>query len=61
MKEETISWLSRIATGARTPHATAAEGHRNLMLTMACDLSAKRKRPVALPLDPEELHRELIA
>lgn len=61
MKEETNSWLARIATGARTPHATAAEGHRNLMLTMACDLSAKRKKPVSLPLDPEELQRELTA
>ena len=30
-------------------------GHSNLMLTMAMDLSAKRKRPVALPITPEEL------
>ena len=29
------------------------------MLTKALDLSAKRKAPVALPLEPEELAREL--
>ena len=43
------------------PHATGAEGHRNLMLTMACDLSAKRKKAVALPIEPEDLHAELTA
>jgi hypothetical protein len=31
------------------------------MLTMACDLSAKRKRPVELPIEPEALHAELVA
>jgi myo-inositol 2-dehydrogenase / D-chiro-inositol 1-dehydrogenase len=55
MREETMTWFSRLAKGVRTPHATAAEGHSNLMLTMAMDLSAKRKRPVALPITPEEL------
>ena len=33
--------------------ATVEEAHRNLMLTKALDLSAKRKQPVKLPLDPE--------
>src|SRR5215204_1966893 len=46
MREETNSWFSRICLGKHTPHATAAEGHRNLMLTMAMDLSAKRGREV---------------
>ena len=55
MREETMTWFSRLARGVRTPHATAAEGHSNLMLTMAMDLSAKRQRPVALPITPEEL------
>jgi hypothetical protein len=54
MREETDSWLSRVALGIPTPAATAAEAHRNLMLTKALDLSAKRKAPVKLPLDPEE-------
>lgn len=60
MREETNSWFQRIYTGQRTPHATAADGHRNLMLTMAMDLSAKRKAPVALPVSPGELMDELI-
>jgi len=29
------------------------EAHRNLMLTKALDLSAKRGMPVKLPLDPD--------
>ena len=43
--------------GVPTQAATAAEAHRNLMLTKALDLSAKRKQPVKLPLDPEEERR----
>ena len=34
--------------------ATAAEAHNRLMLTKALDLSAKRKQPVKLPLEPGE-------
>jgi myo-inositol 2-dehydrogenase/D-chiro-inositol 1-dehydrogenase len=59
MREETMSWFSRLTMGVRTPHATAAEGHRNLLLTMAMDLSAKRGRPVSLPITPEELQAGL--
>ena len=60
MREETNSWYQRIYTGQNTPHATAADGHRNLLLTMAMDLSARRGTPVPLPVDPEELMAELI-
>src|ERR687888_2068621 len=38
MREETNAWLSRIALGQATPHATAADGHNRLMLTKAMDL-----------------------
>jgi predicted dehydrogenase len=55
MREETNTWFKRIYLGAKTPHATAAAGPRNLMLTMAMDLSAKRRKEVALPIDPAEL------
>jgi myo-inositol 2-dehydrogenase/D-chiro-inositol 1-dehydrogenase len=55
LREETNSWFNRIYNGKKTPHATAAEGHRNLVLTMAMDLSAKRGTEVALPIDPAEL------
>ena len=55
MREETATWFNRLATGMPTPHATAAEGHRNLLLTMAMDHSARLGRPVSLPVDPEEL------
>jgi myo-inositol 2-dehydrogenase / D-chiro-inositol 1-dehydrogenase len=53
MRDETESWLNRVALGVPTPHATAAEAHNRLMLTKALDLSAKLKKPVPLPLEPE--------
>jgi predicted dehydrogenase len=55
MADETVAWLNRVSLGLPTPAATAREAHRNLMLTKALDLSAKRKAPVALPLDPREV------
>jgi myo-inositol 2-dehydrogenase / D-chiro-inositol 1-dehydrogenase len=55
MREETNSWFQRLHTDRATPHATAADGHRNLLLTMAMDLSARRRRPVSLPVEPAEL------
>ena len=55
MREETISWLSRVYTGIATPHATAQDGHRNLLLTMAMDLSAERGEPVELPVEDLEI------
>ena len=55
IREETNAWLVRVQTGLETPHASAAEGHRNLMMTKAMDLSAKRGEAVRLPVDPEEL------
>src|SRR5262249_44579834 len=53
MREETDSWLNRVAMGIPTQAATAAEAHNRLMLTKALDLSAKRKQSVRLPLKPE--------
>ena len=55
MREETNSWYGRIYNGLETPHATAADGHRNLILTMAMDLSAARGEIVMLPVDINEL------
>jgi predicted dehydrogenase len=55
MREETMTWFSRLAKGIRTPHATVAEGHRNLLLTMAMDLSARTGQPVKLPISPDAL------
>src|SRR5918992_4378646 len=57
MADETDSWLTRVALGLRTQHATAAEGHNRLMLTKAIDLSARLKRPVELPITPEDEKR----
>jgi myo-inositol 2-dehydrogenase / D-chiro-inositol 1-dehydrogenase len=54
MREETNSWLTRLSMGVKTQHATAAEGHNRLMLTKAIDLSARLKRPVELPISPED-------
>ena len=55
MREETLTWFNRLTTGFETPHATAADGHRNLLLTMAMDLSARTGEPVKLPVDPQML------
>ncbi|HEX9863924.1 MAG TPA: Gfo/Idh/MocA family oxidoreductase [Acidimicrobiia bacterium] len=55
MREETMTWFNRLTTGISTPHATARDGHRNLMLTMAMDHSARIGRPVELPIEPEAL------
>ena len=54
MRDETESWLNRVALGVPTQAATAAEAHNRLMLTKALDLSAKLRQPVALPLDPAD-------
>lgn len=40
-----------------TPHATATEGHRNLLLTMAMDLSSARGEVLKLPLDLDDYYR----
>jgi hypothetical protein len=60
MREETMTWYKRICMGKSSPHATAEEAHRNLMLTMAMDLSAKRRKEIELPIDPDELMHGLI-
>ena len=51
MREETDSWLNRVSLGLPTQAATAAEAHKNLMLTKAFDLSAKLKKPIKLPIN----------
>ncbi len=40
IREETNSWYQSLVNGKSTPHATAKDGHRNLVLTMAMDASA---------------------
>jgi predicted dehydrogenase len=56
IREETNAWFTHVSTGLKTPHATAADGHRNLVLTMAMDLSAARGEIVKLPVDLEEFY-----
>ena len=57
MREETNSWFARVCTGMKTPHATADDGHRNLVLTMAMDLSAARGEALRLPIDLDEFYK----
>ena len=57
MRDETNTWFTRIYTGIDTSHATAWDGHRNLVLTMAMGLSAERGIPVKFPLDEEEFYK----
>ncbi len=59
MREETNSWFSRIYLGKDTPHATAEEGHRNLVLTMSMDLSSKTGKELELPIDVNDLMKGL--
>jgi hypothetical protein len=54
MVEETVSWLNHVSLGLPTHATTPAEAHMNLMLTKALDLSAKLKKPIKLPLQPDE-------
>lgn len=54
MRDETESWLNRLAMDVPTQHATAAEAHNRLMLTKAFDLSARLKRAVPLPISAED-------
>tara|TARA_Y100000590_G_scaffold402142_1_gene487610 strand:- start:9565 stop:10686 length:1122 start_codon:yes stop_codon:yes gene_type:complete len=59
MKDETFSWLQRVCLGKATPHTTAAEAHKNLMLTLSMDLSAKINKEIELSIDEEELMSRL--
>ena len=54
MRDETEQWLNRVALNLPTQHATAAEAHNRLMLTKAFDLSARLKKPIKLPITPEQ-------
>jgi myo-inositol 2-dehydrogenase / D-chiro-inositol 1-dehydrogenase len=55
MREETLTWINGLVTGRPTHHATAADGHRNLLITMAMDKSARTGRPIELVPDPASL------
>ena len=55
MREETNSWFQRVYTGLETPHASPQDGHRNLVMTMAMDLSAKLGEELAFPVDLDAL------
>jgi myo-inositol 2-dehydrogenase/D-chiro-inositol 1-dehydrogenase len=57
MRDETNTWLARLYTGLETPHTTAQEGHQNLLLTMAMDLSAARGEAVKLPVTADDFER----
>ena len=55
MREETDSWLNRRrARACRRRPPPPPRRTTGLMLTKALDLSAKRKQPVKLPLEPGE-------
>ena len=58
MKEETISWFTRIMLGIDSPHASAADGHRNLLLTMAMDRSARLGKEISLPINPDAFYED---
>jgi len=53
MKDETFSWFQRICMGISTPHTNAHEAHRNLMYTLAMDLSAKLNKEIDLDISED--------
>lgn len=57
MREETNSWFARVHSGLDTPHATAEDGHNNLILTMAMDLSSKLGKALPLPVNLDDLEQ----
>jgi len=57
IRTETLTWFTRLYMEIETPHASAWDAHRNLVLTMAMGLSAQRGVPLRLPIDFEEFYR----
>jgi predicted dehydrogenase len=58
MREETVSWYQRLYTGMETPHATAHDGHRNLIMTMAMDLASKRNERMDMPINLDAFYED---
>ena len=54
MREETNSWFQRLYVGSNTPHATANDGHKNLVMTMAMDASSKIGEKIEISEDIEK-------
>ena len=54
MREETNSWFQRLYIGSDTPHATANDGHKNLVMTMAMDASSKIGEIIEISDDIEQ-------
>ena len=54
MREETNSWFQRLYIGSDTPHATANDGHKNLVMTMAMDASSKIGEKIEISDDIEK-------
>jgi predicted dehydrogenase len=57
IREETNTWFARLCSGLDSPHATANDGHRNLVLTMAMDLSAKQGKVIRLPIEIDDFYK----
>ena len=53
MREETNSWFQRLYVGTDTPHASAEDGHKNLVMTMAMDASSKINNKIYISDDIE--------
>jgi myo-inositol 2-dehydrogenase/D-chiro-inositol 1-dehydrogenase len=54
MREETNSWFQRLYIGTETPHASAFDGHRNLVLSMAMDASSQIQQKIEINDDIEK-------
>ena len=54
MREETNAWFQRLYVGTNTPHASAKDGHKNLVMTMAMDASSKIGEKIEITDDIEQ-------
>ncbi len=54
MREETNSWFQRLYVGTDTPHASAEDGHKNLVMTMAMDASSKINEKIVIDENIED-------
>ena len=54
MREETNSWFQKLYIGTVTPHASAKDGHKNLVMTMAMDASSKIGEKIEITDDIEQ-------
>ena len=60
IREETTSWFAHLCNGLKTPHATAFDGHRNLVLTKCMDLASDKGTVLQIPKNIKDFDLDLL-